>query len=656
MEGDGIVGSMSARWREWRRKGAPRLLVQWLRNGVPLRWKGPAPQRREEDKKEQTAEMKKELQALVTSGAFTRGEAVVVAPTFLIPKKDGSMRLIHDLRETNSHIAPPHFTLHGARDAGEVTRNSSWLAVLDLKHGYQQVAMDPQARRYLGARMGDEVLVSTVLPFGLNLSPYVFTRLTNWLARQIRERFKLEVAVYIDDFLLGARTKEGLEEGLRGVKSLFEELGVVVSTEKEVAPATKVEFIGFTWDASRKVVGVPAERRREYRRAVKNLLRHPQTRNTWRRVIGKLGFLREAIGPTMRHIRSLLHLVAARRRPGALIEASGEAREDLEWWAQKLGQKTELSLDVVPVSASVTTDASDGGLGYLIRTEALKQDKTGPLHFERGLRVEDESAHINRKELEAVLKALQEHREELRGRHLVWYSDSRTALAAVRRQGTQKLSPAAWKTTKEVLDLAEEERISILAKHVPGRLNCAADALSRPDEERGTWERALEAVTKEWGPLQEDPCGATRDPTSLLEGLEWARGRTLLLPKVQEIGEVVQLLSMCAGSAQEGHPSLWGQMAVVITPLWRGTTWWRMLEEMRVGFIHLGRLEVVETRGWRQRNGHWPDWTASLIPLKIQCGRPGRGTNTGEHSSDSSDGRKCGGSAQKEEDNARREA
>ena len=46
-------------------------------------------------------------------------------------------------------------------------------------------------------------------------------------------------------------------------------------------------------------------------------------------MVGKLGFLREAVGPTMRHVRSLLHKVNVRSRDRLLV-ADGEAREDLE--------------------------------------------------------------------------------------------------------------------------------------------------------------------------------------------------------------------------------------------------------------------------------------------------------------------------------------
>lgn len=643
LRGDGIVGSMSARWKEWKRRGAPRLLVQWLRSGVPIKWLGPAPKRGQEREEWQSEEIVRELRGLVEDGAFVRGEAAVVAPTFLIPKKDGKVRLIHDLRETNKHIVPPRFTLHGARDAAAVTRKAKWLAVLDLKHGYQQVAMEPAARRFLGAKMGRETVVSTVLPFGLNLSPYVFTRLTNWLARQVRARFGLEVAVYIDDFLIGAESREALEEGVAKVKRFFAELGVVVSQEKEMRAANRVEFIGFVWDAANKTVEVPRERRREYRRAVKNLLRHPQSRGTWRRVIGKLGFLREAVGPTMRHIRSLLRVVAKRNNEGRLIEASGEARQDLEWWYAELRKGAKLSLEVAPVSASITTDASDGGLGFIVETEGVgKENKERRSRFEASQAPEHPESHINRKEIEAILRALENHRNELKGRRVVWYSDSTTALAAIRRQGTQKLSQAAWQVTKDVLDLAERERITILPKHVPGRLNCAADALSRPDEERGEWERALEKITKKWGPLQEDPCGATREPTCLLESLEWANGRALLLPEVWKIGEVVDLVGLCAAEVEpSGHPSIWDKMAVLVTPVWRGSAWWPAVERIRTGYIHLGRLASENTRRWQQRNGHAPDWTASLIPLQTPCGLQRRDKSTRGCSEGSWSGRNC---------------
>ena len=171
------------------------------------------------------------MECLVQAGTFIPYDDPFISPTFIIPKKSGGMGLIHDLRGINSSITPPRFTLKGAAEAADVTRKSEWLVALDLAQGYQQVAVAREARKYLGAMWGDRPVATTVLPFRLNLSPYIFTRITSFLARLVRKKLGLNVACYIDDFLLGANTREELEAGLAGVKSLFKRLGVVLSSK-----------------------------------------------------------------------------------------------------------------------------------------------------------------------------------------------------------------------------------------------------------------------------------------------------------------------------------------------------------------------------------------------------------------------------------------
>lgn len=215
------------------------------------------------------------MEQLIRDGAFTAPdtEKVVTSPVFMIPKRSGGMRMIHELRRVNAYLDAPHFSIHGCKDAAAVVRNSQWLCALDLKRGYQQVFMDKPSRRYLGASVGGKTVVSAVLLFGLSLSPYIFTRFTNWLAGLIRRKTDLQVAVYIDDFLVGGSSKEAMEQGLVEIRRLLDELGVVLSTKKPITIEKEVEFLGFLWSAEKKSVGLTEERRREYRRVIKNLLR-----------------------------------------------------------------------------------------------------------------------------------------------------------------------------------------------------------------------------------------------------------------------------------------------------------------------------------------------------------------------------------------------
>ena len=181
------------------------------------------------------------------------------------------------------------------------------------------------------------------------MSPYIFTRITNWLAGLLRRKTGLQVAAYLDDFMIGADTRRQLEVGLEQIRNLCRELGVVLAEEKGSGVTQRAEYLGFVWDTAAKTIGVSKERMKQCRREVNNLLRHGQTRKVWRKLIGRLLFLRQAVGPTLRHIRSLLHALNANKRQ-KLVEAVGEARTDLLWWKEQLSGTLELSVLKEPVS------------------------------------------------------------------------------------------------------------------------------------------------------------------------------------------------------------------------------------------------------------------------------------------------------------------
>lgn len=613
--GDEVIGSMSRKWQKWKDYGAPRLVCQWLRNGVPLKWSGSAPRiGAEQEVVQRGKELEQEMKQLVKDGAFTYPdtEEVCVSPVFMIPKRSGGMRLIHDLRSINAHLKAPHFTIHGCRDAATIVRESNWLCALDLRRGYQQVLMSREARKYLGASVGGKTVVSAVLPFGLSLSPYIFTRLTNWLAGLIRKRTRLAVAVYIDDFLIGGKTREGMEKGLQQIKDLFNELGVVLSTKKPIVIKKQAEFLGFLWSAEEKTIGVTEERRKEYKRMIMNLLRSGQPVKRWKTAVGKLIFLREAIGPTLRHVRSILRMIRG-KRSGTRIEASGEVREDLIWWKEMLARTNKMSLLHKQVSASITTDASDTALAYSLELDGVRIQKTIPAQQDK---------HINVKELEAFLECLKEHGSLFRDRRIVWYSDSIAARAVVQRQGTQQCGELMWKVTKEVLDLIDHYNIKVVARHVPGVLNRSADALSRPLQEDEGWAVALRSITDKWGPLMLDLSGITGQPAGTWEDGAWSTTRTLLRPEIKRIPEMLETLKLVVDKEQRiSPPSCWKACAVLITPTWRGALWWNILESLRTDWIDLGRLQDKRLEAWSRRNGHQPHWTASLVPTKGLSGQ-----------------------------------
>lgn len=562
------------------------------------------------------------MRAMVDDGAFmeaTEGP-VVVSPVFVIPKKDGGRRLIHDLRFVNRFLEAPHFTLHGVRDTASVVRQSAWLCSLDLKRGYQQLLMDERARQYLGANVGGKTFVSTVLPFGLSISPYIFTRYTNWVAGLIRKKTHLKVACYIDDFILGGQSKDEVEQGLKIVRDLFNQLGLILSDKKEVVVAMEVEFLGFRWSAERKTIGVTESRRYEYTRAIKNLLRTPQPVKRWKTLIGKLVFLRDAVGPALRHVRSLLKATKG-KGPSTKIAPQGEVEEDLRWWLERLSEGKELSLSYQSATASISTDASDVGLGYVL--------EIGQVRLERALTADNTAWHINVKELQALLACLREHGHKLTGRKVSWWGDNITALAAVRRQGTQHIGETAWATTKQILDLAERWNIQLVPRYVPSSLNKTADSLSRGDCLQQGWDGALKRISDVWGPCTADPFGFTKDTTKAWEDLDWLSKRALVKPPTSQIPEILNILEEArTDGVTFSRPSTWETFVVLITPTWQRALWWSQLESLRTQWLDLGRHSDKNLKDWESRNGRKPSWTASLVRTKgpAELMEPGRST------------------------------
>lgn len=159
------------------------------------------------------------------------------SPMFLIPKKDGTMRGIYDLGAVNKYLPRVSFSLRGIRDSIRLVRECSWGVTLDLKKGYYQVLMRPEVRQYLGVEFGGKTTTANVLPFGLSIAPHVFQTLTAFVGRLVRQLTGVHVVVYLDDFLLGASSKEKLEQAVGKTRELFMKLGMVISPKCNLIPS-----------------------------------------------------------------------------------------------------------------------------------------------------------------------------------------------------------------------------------------------------------------------------------------------------------------------------------------------------------------------------------------------------------------------------------
>ena len=71
-----------------------------------------------------------------------------ISPIFSVPKKDGSVRLIHNLKKLNSFVENSHFKMESIHTVLNLVTPNCWMASLDFKDAYYSVKIHPEFQTF----------------------------------------------------------------------------------------------------------------------------------------------------------------------------------------------------------------------------------------------------------------------------------------------------------------------------------------------------------------------------------------------------------------------------------------------------------------------------------------------------------------------------
>jgi hypothetical protein len=92
--------------------------------------------------------LKMEVQRLVELGVLKKvNRSEWAAPTFIIPKKDGTVRFISDFRELNKRIKRKPYPIPHIQDMLLNIEGFQYATSLDLNMGYYHIELNPNSRR-----------------------------------------------------------------------------------------------------------------------------------------------------------------------------------------------------------------------------------------------------------------------------------------------------------------------------------------------------------------------------------------------------------------------------------------------------------------------------------------------------------------------------
>ncbi len=139
-------------------------------------------------------------------------------------------------------------------------RPFDWFAAIDLKDAYFHVSILPRHRPFLRFAFEGRAYQYKVLPFGLSLSPRVFTKVLEAALVPLREA-GIRVLNYLDDWLILAQSRALLCEHRDTVLSHLSRLGLRVNWEKsKLSPVQRISFLGMELDSVNLTARLSVER------------------------------------------------------------------------------------------------------------------------------------------------------------------------------------------------------------------------------------------------------------------------------------------------------------------------------------------------------------------------------------------------------------
>jgi len=404
-----------------------------------------------------------EVQALKEQGHIRVSSSEWNAPIVLVKRKDKSHpRLCVDYRALNSQTKLEFYPLPLIEDILYQVSQSKWFSTLDLRSGYHQVPLDDDSIPKSAFTTHEGHFEYTVMPFGLSNAPRTFQRLMNRVfSGQIGQGLQLfldDIAIYTDDI---DRHLQVLKEALgRLIKA-----GLKASPEKTRLFQQEINLLGH------RVGHGEVKAALDKLAAVKDFPT-PKNRREVRRFLGLTGYYRRFIEKYAQKAQPLTKLTSEKQ---PFIWGS-EQEEAFEVLKRSLLKEPVLRSPDFSRTWYISTDASKGAIGAI-----LAQRYDGHFcpvsYFSRQLRGAELRYDVMEKEALAVIEALKKFKPLIWGLEVIVMSDNRSLQWLYHKAKDGNARVTRWALT------AQSFGAKIL--YHPGKLNAAADALSRIEAPEG---------------------------------------------------------------------------------------------------------------------------------------------------------------------------
>ena len=400
--------------------------------------------------------LKKEVNYMLDNDIIEPSNSEWSSPCLLVPKPDGSFRVVADMRAVNAQSRTDSYPIPRIDDCIDKIGNAKFVSKFDLLKGYWQVPLTERAKQISSFCTPFGLFQYKVMPFGLKNAPATFQRMVNTSVANFEG-----IEAYIDDLIVYSET---WEQHMRQLRQLFERLraaGLTVNLMKSEFCHATVTYLGY-------IVGQGLVK--PIKAKVEAIAQYPTPTNkkALMRFLGMVGYYRKFC-PNFSDVASPLTDLLKKNAKFTWSEQCESAFHKVK---SILMSSPVLTAPDFQKQFKLTVDASDIGCGGVVMQEGNDHIDHPVCYFSRKFNKHQRNYSTIEKECLALLLALQ-HFDVYLGItvHPVLVYTDHNPLTFINKMKNNNQRLLRWSLT------LQEYNLDI--KHIKGKDNVMADALSR---------------------------------------------------------------------------------------------------------------------------------------------------------------------------------